>query len=138
MKATGGCYCGEIRFELEVPDDAFRGQCHCYECTRNSGGSPNVFLMAPDAGFSYTKGRPRSFTRSDLEKPVTREFCGSCGAPILTRNEHLFPGAVILKAGALDDESVYGMPAVAIHMLDRKSYHMVPDGTATFDRLPGG
>lgn len=136
MHATGGCYCGELKFELEVPDNAFRGQCHCSECQKISGGSPNVFLLAPDAGFSYTKGEPKQFTRSDLEKPVTREFCGSCGAPILTRNPYEAAGLVVLKAGALDDQSVYGRPFAAIHLADKQAYHVVPDGVREFERLP--
>lgn len=136
MLATGGCYCGQVRFEVEVPEKAFRAQCHCHECQRNSGGSPNVFLLAPAAGFSYTEGEPATFTRSDLDKPVTREFCGTCGAPILTRNPHEAPGAVIIKAGALDDQSVYGMPRAAIHLADKQAYHVVPEGVRCFERLP--
>ena len=131
------CYCGQLRFEVEVDSErAFRGQCHCFECQKNSGGSPNVFLMVPDSGFSYVTGEPKRFTRSDLEKPVTREFCGHCGAPILTKNP-LFPGNIILKAGALDDQSVYGLPTFAINLLDKQDYHVVPEGVAKFDRLPG-
>jgi hypothetical protein len=38
-------------------------------------------VMPPD-GFKYTKGSPKQFTRKDQEKPVTREFCGECGASL--------------------------------------------------------
>jgi len=135
MLATGGCYCGQVRFEVEVdPQKAFRGQCHCLPCQKISGGSPNVFLVVPDAGFSYTSGEPATFSRSDLEKPVTREFCGNCGTPILTRNPHVTPGHVILKAGALDDPGVYGMPRAAIHVADKQEYHQIPEGVRVFER----
>ncbi|HET7191007.1 MAG TPA: GFA family protein [Pseudolabrys sp.] len=45
-------------------------------------------MLAPD-GFRYTSGEPRKFSRSDLESPVTREFCGECGTHLTTRR----PGA---------------------------------------------
>ena len=35
-------------------------------------------LMAPE-GFRYVSGAPKTFTRDDLDEPVTREFCENCG-----------------------------------------------------------
>lgn len=35
----------------------------------------NLFLLMPPDGFRYTKGTPKTFSRNDLENPVTREFC---------------------------------------------------------------
>ena len=78
MKLTGGCYCGAVRYEAEG-QPLMQAQCHCRECQYITGGSPNMFVaMAPD-GFKYTKGTPKQFSRKDLEKPVTREFCAECG-----------------------------------------------------------
>jgi len=37
-----------------------------------------LMLMPPD-GFRYVSGTPKTFARSDLERPVTREFCGTRG-----------------------------------------------------------
>lgn len=137
MRATGGCYCGQLRFEIEVdPRSAFRGQCHCAPCQKISGGSPNVFLVSPASGFAYTEGQPASFMRTDLDNPVTREFCGTCGTPILTRNPDEAPGQVILKAGAFDDQAVYGMPTAAIHTAAKQSYHQIPEGIRVFEGLP--
>ena len=72
MGMEGGCYCGALRYEV-TGDPVFRGQCHCRECQYISGGNPNVIMGMPTAGFRYSKGSPKSFTRSDLERPVTRE-----------------------------------------------------------------
>ncbi|MGI9591689.1 MAG: GFA family protein [Myxococcota bacterium] len=136
MEIEGGCYCGELRFKAEG-EPLLRGQCHCRECQYISGGSPNVVMGMPEAGFSYTRGEPRKFQRKDLETPVTREFCGACGTPILSRAPGM-PGAVLLKVGCFDDPSVIGMPQMAIFLCDRQPFHTVPDGVATFERLPGG
>ena len=134
MELEGGCYCGALRYKVEG-DPLFKGQCHCRECQYISGGSVNVTMAMPKAGFSYTKGSPKQFKRSDLDNPVTREFCAECGTHTVSRP----PGmpAVMLKVGTLDDPSAFGGPQMAIYLCDKQSFHQVPEGVATFDRLPG-
>lgn len=134
MSITGGCYCGEIRFEADG-EPIMKGECHCRECQYITGGNANDFMALPEAGFRYTKGTPKQFTRSDIENPVTREFCGTCGTPILTRAPAL-QGAVILKVGTLDDMSVFGAPQIAMQVADAPSFHHIPEGIPAFDRWP--
>jgi hypothetical protein len=63
-----------------------RASCrHCRECQYISGGAPNMFMLVAPQGFRYASGEPRKFSRSDLENPVTREFCGECGTHLTTR-----------------------------------------------------
>jgi hypothetical protein len=112
-----------------------KAQCHCRECQYITGGSPNVFMAMPVPGFRYVAGAPKQFTRQDLERAVTREFCAVCGTHIVTRAPG-FP-AVILKVGSMDDPSLFGSPAMAIYTRDRQAFHRVPEGMVTFDRLPG-
>jgi hypothetical protein len=88
----------------------------------------------PPAGFRYTKGKPKQFSRRDLENAVTREFCGECGTHLVTRRPGL--PAVILKAGTLDDPSVFGSPQMAIFTIDKQAFHHIPDGLPAFERLP--
>jgi hypothetical protein len=134
MKLEGGCYCHALRYEAEG-DPMMKAQCHCRECQYITGGSPNVFVAMPVASFKYTKGTPKQFKRSDLEKPVTREFCAECGTHVVTRPQG-FP-AVIIKVGSLDDPKLFGGPQMAIFTIDKQSFHQIPDGIATFERLPG-
>ena len=135
MRVEGGCYCGAVRYRAEG-DPLFKGQCHCRECQYITGGSPNVVMALPESGFAYTKGSAKTFRRSDLENPVSRDFCPECGTHLLTRAPAL-PGAVLLKVGTLDDPSVFGMPQMAIFMVDKQAFHVVPEGVATFERGPG-
>ena len=134
MQITGGCYCGEIRYQSDG-EPAVMAQCHCRECQYISGGSPNVFVGIPKDGFRYTKGSPKQFKRSDLENPVVREFCPSCGTGLVS----LPPGmpAASVKVGTLDDPNAYGQPQMAISLCDKQPFPQVPDGVATFDKLPG-
>jgi hypothetical protein len=93
-----------------------------------------MFVLMPPNGFSYTKGAPKQFARSDLENAVTREFCAECGTHITTRRPGL--PAVILKVGTFDDPSLFGSPQMAIFTIDRQAFHQIPEGLPTFERLP--
>lgn len=134
MAIEGGCYCGALRYRVEG-EPMFRGQCHCRECQYFAGGGANLYMGVAENAFSYTKGSPKTFKRSDLERPVAREFCGECGTHILTHA----PGvpAAILKVGTLDDPSQFGGPQFATHTVEMPSYHHIPEGCRAFERMPG-
>ena len=133
MKLEGGCYCGKVRYVAEG-EPMRKGQCHCRECQFITGGAPNMFMVMPSAGFAYTKGAPKQFTRGDLENPVTREFCPDCGTHLATRP----PGrpVIVVKVGTLDDPNLYGGPQMAIFTIDKQPFHQIPDGLPAFERMP--
>ena len=133
MKLEGGCYCGAVRYVAEG-DPLMQAQCHCRECQYMTGGEPNAFIGMPIAGFSYTKGAAKAFSRKDLPRPVTREFCPECGTHLITRAPG-FPAAIV-KVGTLDDPKVF-KPAMAIYTIDKQPFHEIPAGIPTFERLPG-
>ena len=134
MKLAGGCYCGKVRYAAEG-EPMLKAQCHCRECQYISGGAPNMFLLMPPDGFSYAKGTPKQFTRTDIQRAVTREFCPNCGTHVGTR----VPGfpAFVLKVGTLDNPALAGDPQMAIFTIDKQSFHRIPEGIATFERMPG-
>ena len=134
MKIDGGCYCGQIRYTFEG-DIAAQMQCHCRECQYITGGNPNVFVMVPEATFSYVKGEPSGFSRPDLDNPVTRFFCPNCGTAIGTKAPGA-PGAMVLKVGTLDDPTIF-TPTVAIFTRDSQSFHHIPGDVPSFEGLPG-
>lgn len=134
MKIEGGCYCGEIRYE-STGDLQGALQCHCRECQYITGGNPNVIVIVPADGFRFTKGEPKSFTRTDIEAPVTRLFCGNCGTAIGTKTLRR-PDSIILKVGTLDDPSIFQAKA-AIFTCDKQPFHVVPEGIPAFEKLPG-
>ena len=135
MSHEGGCYCGAVRYQAEG-DPFFKGQCHCRECQYISGGNPNVVMGLPEATFKYIKGEGKPFRRSDLDDPVTREFCAECGTHLLSRSPKM-PGAVLIKVGTLDEPSVFEGPQMAIYTVDKQSFHHIPDGLPAFETTPG-
>jgi hypothetical protein len=100
-----------------------------------TGGSPTEILAMPLAGFKITQGETKSFTRTDIPTPVTREFCPNCGTHLLTRAPTM-PQAVLLKVGSLDDPTVFGMPQIALYTGEKLAFHHIPEGTRAFEGLP--
>jgi hypothetical protein len=133
MKLEGGCYCHAVRYVAEG-EPRFKAQCHCRECQYISGGAPNLFMLMPPDGFRYVRGAPKTFARADLDQPVTREFCQTCGTHLTTRNPRV--PLVILKIGTLDDPSLYGAPQAAIYTVDKQPFHLIAEGLPAFERLP--
>ena len=133
MKLEGRCYCGNVRYVAEG-EPMLQAQCHCRECQYITGGAPNTFIVMPSAGHKYTQGTPKAFTRSDLERAVTREFCPDCGTHLATKP----PGrpVVVVKVGTLDDPKQF-MPQMAIFTIDKQPFHQIPEGLKTFERRPG-
>jgi len=132
MKFEGGCYCGKVRYEAEG-EPMLKAQCHCRECQYITGGAPNMFMLMKPSEFKYTKGTPKQFTRSDLETPVTREFCPDCGTHLVTRPPRPI---IVIKVGTLDDPKLFGGPNMAIYTIDRQPFHQIAEGLPTFERLP--
>ena len=133
MAVTGGCYCGEVRYEVNGPQEA-AFQCHCRECQYLTGGNANIVVVFAESDFRYTKGLASSFTRSDLENPVTRHFCGACGTGIGSRSPSR-PNSMIVKVGTLDNPGEYQAQA-AIFTCDRQAYHYIPNNIPSFDKRP--
>jgi len=133
MKLEGRCYCGNIHYVAEG-DPMLMAQCHCRECQYITGGAPNTFIVMPAAGHKYTMGTPKAFTRSDLERAVTREFCPDCGTHLATKP----PGrpVVVVKVGTLDNPAQF-TPQMAIFTIDKQPFHQIPEGLKTFERRPG-
>ena len=133
MAITGRCYCGNLAYEIKAePDMSF--QCHCRECQYITGGNPNIVMVFPKESFSYVSGTASIFSRSDLDNPVTRHFCDTCGTAIGTESPSR-PNSMIVKVGTLDDPSMFKAQA-AIFTCDLQPYHHLPEGVPSFDKRP--
>ena len=133
MTYTGRCYCGDLKFQF---DDPIHSQllCHCRECRYLSGGEPNASIVISEDMFRFTKGAPKIFARSDLDKPRIRYFCGNCGTHICVKSPPR-PGMLVLKIGTLDDHSWFD-PQSAIFCMDQQPFHVIPEGVPSFEKTP--
>jgi hypothetical protein len=94
---TGGCFCGEIRYEAEQTLHCCN--CHCTICRRTTGAPFVTWLTAQRSTFRITRGEPKEL-RSSPE--ATRSFCPNCGTPLTFARDNLF-GEIDLTVGSLDD-----------------------------------
>ena len=133
MDVTGGYHCGEVRYEVDGPQEA-AFQCHCREYQYLTGGNANVVVVFAESNFRYTKGLASSFARSDLENPVTRHFYGASGTGIGSRSPP-HPNSMIVKVGTLDNPGDYQAQA-AIFTYGRQADHFIPNNIPSFDKRP--
>ncbi len=78
MPVTGGCSCGEVRYQISEPP-INGGYCHCDQCQRAWGGLFSASLLFNESAFRFTKGEP-NYYKSPLAK---RGFCDNCGSPTI-------------------------------------------------------
>lgn len=102
---TGGCLCGEVRFEIEGKISPIQF-CHARRCRKVGGSAFAAEMGASRDGFRWTAGE-HLITRYQapiLKEPPAyeRAFCSRCGSPLPVMPEGL--PYVILHAGVLDEE----------------------------------
>ena len=101
---TGGCLCGNIRFEITKPA-IDSGYCHCKICQRFSGAPIVSGATFPRDGVRFTKGEPTYYRSSAIAE---RGFCPSCGSsltfkPIARR----WTDWIFIFGGSLDEPTPY-------------------------------
>ena len=123
---SGGCACGAVRYECTA-DPLFALNCHCRDCQRETGSAFAPILAVPRAAFAVTRGTPKHFaSRSDSGYTTRRAFCDACGARLFGEPGSR-PDMVTIRAGSLDDPSVY-TPSRDIFTASAQPWdHMNPD-----------
>jgi hypothetical protein len=102
MSVRGGCLCGIVEFEADLPFTKFV-KCHCSRCRRASGSafSANAYVLPP--AFRWLSGQDH-VARFDLAEAASfsTSFCRACGAPLphATRSGR----EIIIPAGSLRDD----------------------------------
>lgn len=85
LPLTGRCLCGAVRFEITAPLVS-AGYCHCTRCQRRTGTAASPQARVAPGAFRLLSGEEhlRSWTPPD---GMTKEFCGTCGAHLWSRDE---------------------------------------------------
>lgn len=91
---TGGCLCGQIRYEL-VGKPGRVSNCHCRMCQRLSGAPyvPAVEYLANQVSWEQ---EPSIYKSSEW---AYRSFCANCGSSI---GFHTEEGKIWISLGTLD------------------------------------
>ncbi len=110
VDTQGGCLCGAIRYSVKgnVQGSA---SCHCRDCQYVCGGAPSYVLVVARKSLEILQGEPATFVNTaDSGATRTRHFCPNCGTPLFAENS-AFPDGISIKAGTLDDPSIYSVQA---------------------------
>lgn len=83
---TGGCLCGEVRYEAE--GEPFTVICHCRSCQKTLGTGVNHELLWPPEAFRVTQGEPKVVHETGGSgKGLAKRFCGTCGTALWLTGE---------------------------------------------------
>ena len=133
MKASGGCLCGEVRYELEG-EPIFQGHCHCVDCQKATG-TGHVSVLALPADCVRVTGKTSSYAVvADSGQPYTRYRCAKCGS-LVYGEPAAMPGVRTVTAGTLDDVSLF-RPEVVVYVKDRPAWDRIDSGLPEFDGMP--
>ena len=134
-KITGGCLCGDLRYEAKAPP-RWMGLCYCADC-RKASGSGFIPFMGFDASVLTITGR-WTVHRLDLGdgRVAVRNSCVVCGGLVFggpwgETDSHT------IYAGSLDDPSHF-KPAIAIFTRDAAPWLSIPPGLQQFETMPAG
>ena len=126
INAEGGCLCGAIRYKI---DGKILGAavCHCRDCQYVCGGAPSYVFLVTAQSLEITKGETASFrSTADSGAIRIRHFCKACGTPLFAENSS-YPDVLSIKAGSLDDPSIY-KPAAHFWTKSAPNWHYIdPD-----------
>lgn len=82
MDVTGGCFCGQLRYEARIDLGAV-AICHCRDCQIFSGSAFFTSARTDPADFRFTQGEPTYFEKVGGSGGIRRmAFCATCGSHI--------------------------------------------------------
>jgi hypothetical protein len=102
---SGHCLCGAMRYTVDA-DPVATAICHCDDCQRQSGAAFSLNVVVASDTFALEGDTLKTIetTGTETKLPRQRQFCGTCGSPLVTLLDEM-PGVVIIKAGTLDDRA---------------------------------
>ena len=100
MRITGGCHCGAVRFEAEVPKAVEILDCNCSICTMTGFRH----LIVPHADFRLLSGEGDLASYRFGTGAANHLFCAACGVKSFYQPRS-HPEAWSVNLNALDDVS---------------------------------
>ncbi|MEO0998165.1 MAG: GFA family protein [Pseudomonadota bacterium] len=129
---SGGCLCGDIRFELDGTPVRFM-HCHCGRCRKASGTghASNLFVKTDGVSWSGNLAGKREYQVPEAER-YGRAFCERCGGPLPREVTKI--GLAVIPAGVLDTDT--GMAPEARIFWDSRADWSCTDDIPTFAEAP--
>lgn len=132
-KVTGGCACGEIRYEFdqEPLNNVF---CYCTDCQKATGTDKAFSLILKIDSLKITKGKTKSYiTIADSGNQLERHFCPNCGSTLFGMSKAL--GVMGLAVSNLDNPNAYE-PKIAIYTKSAPKWAAIPKDLEQYPASP--
>ena len=133
MKITGGCLCGAVRYESEVPPIATRA-CWCRLCQYLGAGSGTVNACFKTEGFTVRGATSDYKCVAASGNVMHRTFCPACGTPMFSTAE-IRPHLIFVRAGTLDDPEL-ARPSITIWTSEAPSWACFAADLPQVERQP--
>lgn len=130
---SGGCQCGQVRYEITKPPHTLYC-CHCTECQTQAASAFGMSLRVSGDSLKFS-GETSAFRR-DKGKATEVEcvYCPYCGTRIFHRRDITAVNYTI-KAGTLDDTSTLN-PVGHIWVGSKQSWVKLPKGILAYETQP--
>jgi hypothetical protein len=133
MAWTGGCLCGEVRYEVGA-EPLWVCHCHCSKCRKQTGAALSTYVGFPAGTVRWLAREP---TRYRSSKDVERSFCSTCGSTIGFHRVH----ETSLSVGSFDQpEDIVAGVNVCVHVWYQEhiSWFDTADSWPRYDQFPPG
>ena len=104
IKYTGGCFCGEVEYSVNLDELPRVFNCHCIDCRKKIGGMITIIQLR-DNSLKIDKSKLGIFEHDGGSgNKIKKHYCKKCAAPVLTYVEKW--DKYYLYAGLLNDISI--------------------------------
>jgi len=121
MALTGGCFCGQVRYQINAPLRAARS-CHCSRCRKAFSGAGSAYAEVEPGAFAWLNGE-ESLTHYETMPGWGLCFCRHCGSTLC--------GVAGGEVHGVTLGSVDGDPGVDVQM------HIFVGSKASWDHIGG-
>lgn len=132
-KHAGSCLCGQVRFEIEGPFDAFF-LCHCGHCRKDTGSAHAANLFSSSARLTWLAGEAAVTSYNLPSTRHARSFCSICGSALPHRSAG--DPMLAVPAGCLDSPLPM-KPNAHIFASSRASWDDALEALPSFATFPG-
>jgi hypothetical protein len=111
---SGGCHCGRVRFETQLPDEAEAQTCTCSICSMTGF----IHVIVPESRFRITKGEDELIAYAFNTGLAKHLFCRVCGVKAFYRPRSN-PDGWSVNARCLDEGT---RPALRLTQFDGRNW----------------
>lgn len=131
---TGGCACGEIRYEAGS-QPIFENHCQCIDCQKRSGTGHGSYLTFAQRADVKISGEATTWhVAADSGNEKAHAFCPTCGTPVYLTFLAM-PDVIAIHAASLDDPSRFN-PRAVTYGIRGPAWDRTDPSLQTFDKMP--